>query len=122
MESEISASFTLTGVDFEPEKITAKVGIIPTKIWKVGDLINPKAIVRRKHNGWSIKSKLQNLNNINDHIKSVFEQLQPGWLPLIDICKRHFTEINCVIYVKGDERPAIHFDKDIVDKAATVNA
>ncbi|MFE1746281.1 DUF4279 domain-containing protein [Coleofasciculus sp. H7-2] len=121
MEYEISAAFTLTGFDFNPEEITAKVGIIPTKIWKVGDLIHPKAGIRRKRNGWSLESKLEKSAELEDHIKSVLEQIQPGWLPMVEISSRYEAEIDCVVYVRG-QVPAIHFDKDIVEQAAKLNA
>jgi Domain of unknown function (DUF4279) len=104
MESKISASFRLTGIDFDPEEITATVGIIPSKTWRVGDLINPKAAIRYQHNGWSLKSKLENSAELEDHIKSVLEQLQPGWVPLREICSRHYAEIACVIYVTKFQR------------------
>lgn len=124
MNSEISASFTFRGLDFEPEEICKKVGITPSKTWKASDLIYPKATIRRKQNGWSVKLKLDEKSSLylEDHIRSVIEQLEPGWLPLIEICKKYDAEINCVIYAVGDERPAVHFDKEIVDKAAKLNA
>jgi len=122
MESEISAFFTLTGLDFEPSEITAKVGIMPSKTWKIGDSIDPRASIRRKHNGWSVKSQLEKSADLEDHIKSVLEQLQPGWLSLIELCKSYYAEIECVIYIVGDDRPAIHFDKHILQQIGELNA
>ena len=122
MQSEISASFTLTGLDFEPEEITAKVGIIPSEIWRVGDLISQRATIRHKHNGWSVNSKLEKSADLEDHVQSVLEQLQPGWLSLVELCKRYYAEIECVIYIVGDDRPAIHFDKHIMQQVAELNA
>ncbi len=55
---EISASLTLTGLDLEPDKITTKLGIVPTKAWRKGDLIHPKAKIRFAENGWSLESQL----------------------------------------------------------------
>jgi len=122
MKSKIYAYFSLRGLDFDPEEITTKVGLIPTKTWKAGDLINPKATVCRKENGWSLKSELDESIDLEDHVRYLLQKLEPGWLPLIEICKKYYAEINCVVYAAGNERPAIHFNKDIVDKAAKLNA
>ncbi|MGV0025828.1 DUF4279 domain-containing protein [Phormidesmis priestleyi] len=121
MTSEISASFTLTGLDFEPEEITAKTGITPTKTWVKGDLIHPKAKIQQEHNGWSLQSKLEKSADLQDHVQSVLEQLKPGWRSLIEICSHHFAEIDCVIYTSG-QIPAIHFDKAIVEQISKLNA
>jgi hypothetical protein len=76
MPFEISVSFTITGLNFEPQDITNKLKIIPTKTWEIGDLIHPKGTIKRKHNGWVIESKLRKDNDLEAHIKALFEQLQ----------------------------------------------
>ncbi|MBC6481736.1 MAG: DUF4279 domain-containing protein [Hormoscilla sp. GM7CHS1pb] len=120
MESEILASFTLTG-EFDPEEITNKVGIIPSETWRMGELIHPKGTIRHQQNGWSLKSKLEKSAELEDHVKYVLEQLQPGWIPLAELCTQHDAEIDCVIYVNG-QVTAIHFDKRIIDLVNKLNA
>jgi hypothetical protein len=121
MEFEISVSFELKGSELEPEKITALLGIIPTKIWRVNDLVHPKAGVRRKSNGWSLKSNLDQSADLDEHIKSIFEELQPSWQSLVEICKQYDALISCAVY-RYQQIPAIDLDKDIVKKAAELNA
>ncbi|MGK7883824.1 MAG: DUF4279 domain-containing protein [Crocosphaera sp.] len=121
MPFEISASFTITGLDFEPQNITDKLGIIPKKTWKTGDLINPKGTIKRKHNGWVIESKLSKDNDLENHIKSLFKQLQPVWNRLQKISNNYDIEISCVIYTDG-EVPSIHLDKEIINKSKQINA
>ena len=123
MNSEIYAYFRLRGLDFEPEEITAKVGIMPTKTWKVGDLINPKIIHRKRiDNGWCLRPEFEESFYLEDYVRYLLEKLEPGWLPLTEICQKYYAEINCVIYAVGDERPAIHFNKEIIEKTAKLNA
>lgn len=121
MEFKISVSFELKGSELEPEKITALLGIIPTKTWRVNDLVHPKAGVRRKSNGWSLKSKLDKSAELDEHIKSIFEQLQPSWQSLVEICQQYDAIIDCVAY-GYKQIPAICLDKDIVRKTAELNA
>lgn len=121
MPFEISASFNLTGLDFDPQNITDKLGIIPTKTWKIGDLVHPKATLKRQHNGWVINSKLGKNNDLEAHIKSLFEQLQPIWDIVQEIGHNYDAEISCVIYTEA-EVPAIHLDKEIINKSHQINA
>lgn len=127
MQSKISASFTLLGTDFspedlEPEEITTALGIVPTETWKVGDLISKKATFHHKQNGWSLKSKLEDSATLEDHVESVLEQLKPSWQPLVKMCTRYYTEIECVIYVFGDDSPAIHFNRETLKRISELNA
>jgi Domain of unknown function (DUF4279) len=122
MKSEISAYFTLTGLDFEPEEITTKLKIKPTKIWRKGDLIHPQTKLTRKHNGWSLQSQVDQSSDLEDHINSIFSYFPSNWTDLMEICQQYYAEINCVIYVVGDERPAIHLDKNIIRKLNKLNA
>lgn len=127
MQSKISASFTLLGIDYnsedlEPEEITAVIGIVPTKTWKVGDLISKGATLRHKQNGWSLKSKLEDSATLEDHVESVLERLKPSWQHLVKMCTRYYTEIECIIYVYGDDSPAIHFNRETLKRISELNA
>jgi Domain of unknown function (DUF4279) len=69
MEFEILVSFNLTGINLNPEEVTALLSIIPTKTWRVDDLVHPKAGVGRKSNGWSLKSNLDKSAELDEQIK-----------------------------------------------------
>ena len=60
--------------------------------------------------------------DLEEHINSVLEQLQPGWIPLRELCKVCEAEISCVIYYRSGSVPAINFDKYIVEKIHQLNA
>ncbi|MCU0544308.1 MAG: DUF4279 domain-containing protein [Oscillatoriaceae cyanobacterium Prado104] len=122
MESEIYAYFMLTGMEFDPDEVTAKVSIKPTEIWRKGDPINSRGTMRHQENGWTVYSQIEKSADLEEHINSVFEQLQAGWVPLVELCKCYAAEIACVIYYRSGSVPAIHFDRDIVDRAAKLNA
>ncbi|PSF39549.1 hypothetical protein C7H19_01805 [Aphanothece hegewaldii CCALA 016] len=121
MKSEISVSLTLTGLDLQPDKITTKLGINPTKIWFKGDLINLKGKIRYSDNGWSLKSQLDESMELEAHIKSIFEQLQPVWKDLKEICFFYQTEISCVVYV-SEQVPIIYFNSEILNQIHQLNA
>lgn len=121
MPFEISASLTITGLDFDPQDITDQLEIIPTKTWKMGDLIHSKGTIKRKHNGWVIESNLSKDNELEDHIKVLFKQFHPVWKRVQEISHKYDIEISCVIYTDG-EVPSIHFDQEIINKSNQINA
>lgn len=122
MKAEIYANFTLTGLDLDPDKVTAVVGIIPSKTWRIGDLVDERAAVRYKKNGWRLKSDLPATDDFEKHVTSVLERLQSGWWPLVELCSRYSAELDCVVYSYGGGRPAIIFGRDIVKRAAELHA
>ena len=127
--NKIYAYFRLSGVDFDPDEITAKVGIEPTQTWKTGDLvIRPKGRrVTRKFSIWEVKSKLDPLGELDPtevldlHVESVFEQLEPGWESLVKICPDYDALICGVIYAYTD-MPAISLTKENIKKISELNA
>lgn len=121
MRNEISVEFILTGLELNPEEITDLLKISPTSTWKLGDLIG-KSILGHKHNGWSLKSNLENSVDLEEHITYVLQKLLPSWQKLVDICYQYDAEISCVIYSYEAQAPAIHFNKDIIRRVAELNA
>ncbi len=122
MESDVYAAFILRGLELDPQHITTSLGMLPSKTWRVGELLIEQAILRHKDNGWMIASDLPLSCDLQEHVKSVMERLQPGWQVLMELCTSYDAEINCVVKSYGGDRPAILFEKDIVKLAADLNA
>ncbi|MFB2920023.1 DUF4279 domain-containing protein [Aerosakkonema funiforme] len=61
-------------------------------------------------------------SNRQDWFFGVLEQLQVGWLPLVEVCSQYYAEIACVIYYRSGSVPAIHFDKLILQQIGELNA
>lgn len=121
MNSEVYAEFSLRGTDLNPEEVTSKLGIQPTKTWLKDELISPKARIRYQQNGWKLRSHLETSDDLGEHFHTVLEQFKQSWLPLVELCSIYEAEFCGVIYTSG-ERPAIHFDKDILKAVLQLNA
>jgi hypothetical protein len=122
MESEISAAFTLTGPDLDPEHVTHKTGLAPSKTWRAGDLIQKPATIRYEHSGWRLKSQLPPSAGIEEHIRWLIERLAPSWEALKELGGRYRSEFSCTVYSYGGDRPAIHFASDVLTRAADLSA
>lgn len=127
MLNKISVYLTISDFDFEPEEITAFLGIIPSKTHKKGEPIIPKGNpnYQYKHNHWSLKSLSNDSIELAKHIESIFEQVKEKWQILVDIGNQYYIEIECAIYIYDDSEqpiPIIHLDKEITQKLAELNA
>jgi len=121
MNSKVYAEFSLTGLNLNPEDVTSKIGIQPTKTWLKDELISSKAQIRYQQSGWKLRSHLDTSNDLEEHFRVVLEQLKQGWQPLIELCSVYEAEFCGVVYTSGD-RPAIHFDKEILKAVQQLNA
>ncbi len=122
MESEIYASFKIIGPHLDPEQVTRSIGISPSKTWRIGDLVVEQALLRHKNNGWLLKSNLPLSATLKEHVRFILAQLQVSWQALKELCTQHDAEISCVVMSYGGDRPAMFFDKDIISRAADLNA
>ncbi len=123
MNYKIFVAFMLMGFESAPEEITEKVGITPSETWKTGDFVTKKSVMRHQSNGWQLNSQLEKTAELEDHIQSVLEQLKPSWQSFIEISIDCYVEISCAIYLYSDNQlPAIHFNKEIVQQIAELNA
>ncbi|HLO89414.1 MAG TPA: DUF4279 domain-containing protein, partial [Nostocaceae cyanobacterium] len=121
-ESEIYAYFLLCYFECDPEEITKIVGVSPTDVWRIGDKITNRSTLKRKKNGWRLKSNLEQTADLDAHIRNVLERLKPGWEKLRELGLQYYAEISCVIYNYEAQVPVMHFDKEIIKAAAELNA
>ena len=130
MAPEISIHLILTGFSCDPDEITTLTNIEPAKVWRTGDPITPNSSSYvRKENGWRVSSQIDRTIAsgeyiaFEEYVKSTLDQLQIGWQPLVDLCKRYDAELACAIYLYFEgQSPAIHFDKEIIQRIAALNA
>lgn len=80
--------FSLTGDNFDPEKITKTLGITPTESWKKGDL--SKNLQQQKFSCWKLSSIKKEQLDINELNNLVINQLV-NKEPLINALK---SELN----------------------------
>lgn len=121
MKTELSAYFTLTNFEVEPEVITNSLNVSPSKTWKKGDLVRPNTNSREKENGWQLKSNPDSSEELENHIQFIIESLRPNWDKLVKLASSCHIELSCVIYIE-DEVPSIHFDRKLIEQLAELKA
>lgn len=122
MSTSILSSFTLTGIDFDPEDATRRIGLEPTKTWRRGDQVQ-KTLIRRKHSGWQWSLPSEESLDLGRQVASLLERLAPYAAAITEVREELDldAEISCAIYIEG-QAPGVHFDRSTLALADQLGA
>jgi hypothetical protein len=121
--TEVFAEFTLTGENFDPDEVTRRLGLEPTKSWKAGDLQVPGATIRHKVAGWRLRTPREKSFDVGPHVAALVESLKP-LIPRINAVQQALqleAEFSCVVYIK-DQSPAVYFERAVLDVVEALKA
>ena|SRR5579883_1823616 len=122
MNSEVAASFRITGRDLDPDAVSQVTGVSPSTTWRMGEPVGTASRVVRRENGWVINSGLSSSEDVNAHVHSLLQVLRRSWNEFVEFGKAYDAEFSCVISSFAGDRPPIYFDKETVHQAAELNA
>jgi hypothetical protein len=122
MLPEIQAEFLITGVNVAPDEITDAIGVMPTRTWKMGEIIE-KTTLPRKQNGWCLSTGYHHDFDLGKQAKDLLQSLLPKSELISSYCREHGLrcELACVIYLI-DETPSVNFDDETISGFAKLNA
>lgn len=122
MNPKIIVHFTLSG-RFDPEEITLSLGVKPSRIWRYGDPIQ-NTLLKYKHDVWRISTDEKESLDLQECIQTLLDLIHPYSSGLIKVSSRLNlkSEIACVINIEGDQVPAIHLNKEIIEAITELNA
>src|SRR5262245_14173522 len=103
--SDVKLRLVLTSTTLSPQEISSRTRVTPSKTWKSGDVVHPRATNRHKENGCVVEVSDTALSAA---AKKLIDQLgrQSAMLtdlPGIDI------ELSCIVNVHGSA-PELHLD------------
>jgi hypothetical protein len=125
---EIYVDYHIRGFEFDPDRITELTGVKPSRVARAGTPVSWASKVKSgvvpkiKTNQWELKSNLDPLTDIDDHIRALIQNIQPGWTEFIKLGSLYSVMFCCVVWDYSNSRPAICFDKDITKVVAELNA
>ncbi len=119
--SEASAELVLTAPDLDPDDLTRFLGISPTRQWRKGEPTISRAKVLHSEGGWLRSTGREVLDetrgiDVPSQVTRLLTQLRPHSERLME-AKRRFglrVQLGCVLYVRRNDRPWVHFDSDVV--------
>lgn len=110
-DNEQYAYFTITGA-FDPAEITRRVGLEPTESWRRGDT-QPKTLRERKFSRWSLRSRLPDAADLEDHIRDVLAQMDQRAEAFQSVAKEFRSWMQLVGYFHL-QYPGLHFEPALV--------
>ncbi|HEY1902918.1 MAG TPA: DUF4279 domain-containing protein [Terracidiphilus sp.] len=113
--NELYAYFTIVG-EFNPQEISARLGIEPTKSWAKGDL-HPLSGSERKFSRWSLYSRLERVRPFEEHIRDVIGQLRSNASGFRSISQEFGGAMEVVGYFHA-QYPGLSLEKEDIDALA----
>lgn len=122
MTTTIESTFTLAGVDFDPADLTRRLGILPTRTWRLGEHVGGSRI-QMKFDGWMISSGRSVSLDLGTQVRSLLDQLCEVKVKITEAQRDlHLTaEVSCILYVEG-ETPSMHFDSEVLSAIRDLQA
>lgn len=126
MESTtVMVYFSLFGDEFPIDDITKKLGIVPTKTFKKGDLIpNRTKKLVRKETSWDIGTGYQVSSDANNQMHQVVSKLKDKAAIINEIKDTYSVECKffIVIKIENGNTPALYLDKEVIHFASSIGA
>jgi hypothetical protein len=119
--NEIIVSLSITKFECSPSEITRILGIMPSKTWKKSDLIDKRALIKYKENGWRVSSSLSKNENLKTHIEDLLQIIIPHKAKFRNLPSFCCIELSCCIYVYH-EVPEISFSVSTVKLLSELQA
>jgi hypothetical protein len=110
------AYFWVADFNCEPSKITAVIGLEPTRVVLKGEsLTNGKT---RQRSFWEFHSSLPRSESVQDaHLSNLMKALIPNAREIRELGLIYPTGINCVGYY-SNVNPGFHMKKDLIQQCA----
>lgn len=110
----LRSTFLLSADEFDPEEVTRRLGLLPTRTWRLGDPV-PGTLLRRKSTAWLIDSGKEATVDLAEQATRV---LGPAFSQESAVSRLRqelglTVTLSCAVYLEN-ERPDIHFSPDLL--------
>ena len=123
MSSSLHAEFVLLGEGFDPDEVTRRLGLMPTKTWLRGDSMSTE-VQRRKQTGWKLSTNEVESHDLAKEVSSLVASLSPVSAEVVRVQRDMNLEaiVLGVVYMKGAQGPGMEFDRELLDGIAALGA
>jgi hypothetical protein len=101
---------------FDPDEVTRRVGVAPTKIAREGDAIGSTA-KRRPCSVWALNSRLEQTAPLEQHVQDVLDQLDANKVVFEQLSRELDGTMQLVGYF-SEREPGVHFEQELVNRIA----
>lgn len=119
--SSIRSYAVIWGQRCDPDAITRRIGVTPTKRWRVGDMRHEATGRRHTDAGWRMDASPETDATLEAHVEALLEKLWPARDQLRElrtVCEVQFT---IVIHCR-DAAPAMYLSAATIERLAAIGA
>jgi hypothetical protein len=112
-------SLTIMGGDFDPDELTARLGIVPTSHHRAGDpIVGDKG--RRRQDRWRVTIGPRDTVQIGGMLDELLARMAPGSERMKELCGELGLEatLTCAVEPVSAETPSVYFPSAVVQWAA----
>ena len=117
---EIKVSLNVSGFAGSPSKITALLGIEPSRTWVAGDPVQ-NTTLKRQDNRWILDSPVDSAAPLSKHLESILSFASPAVGRFRMLPSGAKVQIFCAVY-DYERAVVLEFTKDIITQLAAVGA
>lgn len=114
-------SLAIYGDSFEPDTITERLGLTPTRCGRKGDIrTSPhvKDLPPRRNSFWLLTSPLADLKPLQDHLVWLIDQLEPRREVLEELTKEYKVRFICG-FSSGNGQGGCTFDPTLLSRLSS---
>lgn len=118
----IKARIVIHGFECFPDYITSIIGVNPSKVWRQGDKVHPKAINQHKENGWLLSSPSEEANSsVDEQVRALSEIVLPRIDNFMKLPEGAETELSFIVRAY-EYMPSISFSLDTISFLSRLKA
>ena len=95
---ESRVRLTVQGFSGDPGEVTAVLGVSPSRTWREGDIVQPKATLHHKTNGWALQSPVDPHGVDPERAVQALLDLFPDPTCFARLPADAVASVNCTIY------------------------
>jgi len=120
MSAEMRVLFLLNEFGCDPSRLTALLGINPTRTWLEGQ-VNPRTNILYRTNGWMLESPLTEPRQLAPHVDWLLARLPGNLEGLRQVTAQFSAKVYCSIYM-SDDRPVLYLDANALGRLGQLTA
>jgi uncharacterized protein DUF4279 len=111
MTTTLRSSLVLVGSEMDPDEVTRRTGLQPSRTWRRGEPIQ-QTLLQREHSGWVLEIPEEVSLDLGEQVKRLLDRFWPQAAAIAGARRECGIEIEiaCEVYVRG-QTPSIHFDQ-----------
>lgn len=108
--------------DFDPNEVTARVGVTPTLSLREGEWTSPRKVARSNQGIWEVESAREPEDgSLLPLVEWILFQLQPGWTVLAELGRTYEAYLECVLHIE-EFSPDVEFPPRVLEQITELNA